>query len=106
MRSSEDALEELRANHSRLGTDYEKALEHGRTLEERVRSSEDALEELRANHSRLGTDYEKALEHGRTLEERVRSSEDALEELRANHSISVPTTRKRSSMGGHSGEGT
>ena len=86
VRSSEDALEELRANHSRLGTDYEKALEHGRTLEERVRSSEDALEELRANHSRLGTDYEKALEHGRTLEERVRSSEDALEELRANHS--------------------
>ena len=86
VRSSEDALEELRANHSRLGTDYEKAREHGRTLEERVRSSEDALEELRANHSRLGTDYEKALEHGRTLEERVRSSEDALEELRANHS--------------------
>ena len=102
VRSSEDALEELRANHSRLGTDYEKALEHGRTLEERVRSSEDALEELRANHSRLGTDYEKALEHGRTLEERVRSSEDALEELRANHSLSVPTTRKRASMGGHS----
>ena len=33
VRSSEDALEELRANHSRLGTDYEKALEHGRTLE-------------------------------------------------------------------------
>ena len=57
VRSSEDALEELRASRYRL--------------RESARAWEDTQcgkgSTAGANHSRLGTDYEKALEHGRTL---------------------------------------
>ena len=53
VRSSEDALEELRANHSRLGTDYEKALEHGRTLSAEKEAQQARIIKYMASTSQL-----------------------------------------------------